>query len=47
DNIWGAVALHNFIEMLRSFFQPVNVHVTIADGNITLKNDALLEILKA
>lgn len=46
DNIWGAVALHNFIEMLRSFFQPANVHVTVADGNITLKNDALLEILK-
>ncbi len=47
DNIWGAVALHNFIEMLRSFFHPANVYVTVADGDITLKNDAFLEILKA
>jgi len=46
DNIRGAVALHNFIEMLRSFFQPANVLVTVADGNIKLQNDALLEVLK-
>ena len=47
DSIWGAVALHNFIEMFRSFFKPDKVRVTVAEKNITLKNDALLEILKA
>jgi hypothetical protein len=46
DDIWGAVVLHTFIEMLRSFFKPAKVEVTVAEKNLTLKNDALLELLK-
>jgi len=47
DNIWGAVVLHNFIEMLRSFFQPPTVQVGIADKTLTLQDEALVELLKA
>lgn len=46
DSIWGAVVLHNFIEMLRSFFRPQKVQITIAEKNLSLKNEALLELLK-
>ena len=46
DDIWGAVVLHTFIEMLRSFFKPAKVEVTVAGKDLTLKNDALLELLK-
>jgi hypothetical protein len=46
DDIWGAVTLHNFIEMLRSFFKPSKVNVMLDEKNLTLKNNALLELLK-
>jgi hypothetical protein len=46
DDIWGAVVLHTFIEMLRSFFKPSKVEVTVAEKDLMLKNDALLELLK-
>ena len=46
DDIWGAIILHNFIEMLRSFFQPSKVTVRLEDKNLTLKNDILLQLLK-
>jgi len=46
DDIWGAVVLHTFIEMLRSFFKPAKVEVTVAEKDLTLKNDALLALLK-
>jgi hypothetical protein len=46
DDIWGAVILHNFIEMLRSFFKPSVVNVTLNEEDLTLKNEALLELLK-
>ena len=46
DDIWGAVVLHTFIEMLTIFFKPVKVEVTVAAKDLTLKNDAFLELLK-
>jgi len=46
DGIWGAVTLHNFIEMLRGFFQPSEVHIMVDEKDITLKNDTFLELLK-
>jgi len=47
DNIWGAVNLCNFIEMLRSFFHPPKVKLLIAEKDIILQNDAFLHFLKA
>ena len=46
DDVWGAIILHNFIEMLQTFFKPSKVKVMLDEKNLTLKNDALLEILK-
>jgi hypothetical protein len=46
DNVWGAVVLHTFIDMLRTFFKPTKVEVTVAEKDLALKNDALLELLK-
>lgn len=46
DSIWGAVTLHNFIEMLKSFFQQKKVDVRIADKNIPIKNEFILELIR-
>lgn len=47
DNIWGAVVLHNFIEMLRSFYLPSQIQVAIAEATFAFQDQALLEVLKA
>jgi len=46
DTIWGAVTLHNFIEMLKSFFQPKKVEVIIAEESLTIKNQSILELIR-
>jgi len=46
DTIWGAVTLHNFIEMLKSFFHQKEVEVIIAEECVTLKNQSILELMK-
>ncbi len=46
DNIWGAITLHNFIEMLKSFFQQKNVDVRIDEKSILIKNKDILELIK-
>lgn len=47
DNIWGAVVLHNFIEMLRAVFQPPNLKVGIADQTLSFHDPALLDLFAA
>lgn len=46
DSIWGAITLHNFIEMLKSFFQQKNVDVRIDEKSILIKNKNILELIK-
>jgi hypothetical protein len=46
DDVWGAVILYNFIEMLRTFFKPSKVNVVLNEKDLTLKNEAILELLK-
>ena len=46
DTIWGAVTLHNFIEMLRTYFQENKVDVNINDKNLTIKNDLILDLIR-
>ena len=46
DNIWGAITLHNFIEMLKSFFQQKNVDVRIDEKSILIKNKNILKLIK-
>ena len=46
DDIWGAVVLHNFVEMLRLFFDKENVKLRLQDATIQLKNKYLLSIFR-
>ena len=46
DSIWGAVTLHNFIEILKTFFQQKKVDVRIDGKSITIKNEFILELIK-
>lgn len=46
DSIWGAITLHNFIEMLKSFFQQKNVNVRVDEKSIPIKNKYILELIK-
>jgi len=46
DTIWGAVTLHNFIEMLRTYFQEKKVNVDIDNKNLTIKNELILDLIR-
>lgn len=46
DDIWGAIVLHNFVEMLRKFFEQEKVKVKVQDTTIKLKNEYLLSLLR-
>jgi hypothetical protein len=46
DTIWGAVTLHNFIEMLKMFFQQKRVEVRVSEQTLYLKNKGILNLLK-
>lgn len=46
DDIWGAVVLHNFVEMLRRFFEKESIKVRLQDTAVQLKNEYLLTILR-
>ena len=46
DDIFGAVVLHNFLEMLRRFFDKENIELRLQDTTIQLTNEYLLAILK-
>jgi len=45
DDIFGAVALLNFVEMLRRQFAAQSVEVKLLDSCIRPKNPALVELL--
>jgi hypothetical protein len=45
DTIWGAVTLHMFIEMLRSFFkQPMRIE--LGDKSVEFRNSEVLKLLE-
>lgn len=46
DDIWGAVVLHNFVDMLRRFFDKEHVKLRLQDTTIQLKNEYLLSLLR-
>lgn len=46
DSIWGAVTLHNFIDMLKMFFHQKRVEVKVSDRTLQLKNESILSVLK-
>ena len=46
DDIFGAVVLVNFVEMLRSQFAAQRVEVKLLEGALQPKNPMLLELLR-
>lgn len=46
DDIWGAIVLDNFVEMLRKFFEKEKVRRSYQDTTVQLKNYYLLTILR-
>ncbi len=45
DDIWGAVVLCNFVQMLKSYFQPERIKLTIHENAVCLKNEQILALL--
>ena len=46
DDIWGAMTLHNFLEMLKSFFEQDKITVCIPNKNIEIKNELFLKLIR-
>jgi hypothetical protein len=46
DDVWGAVVLCNFVQMLGSFFQPEKLKITVHENAVSLKNEQILALLR-
>jgi hypothetical protein len=46
DDIWGAIVLNNFVEMLRRFFEKEEVRINLSEATVQPKNEYLLTILR-
>lgn len=44
--IWGAVVLCNFVQMLKSFFEPEKLKITVHENAVSLKNTEILTLLR-
>ena len=44
--IWGAVVLCNFVQMLKSFFEPEKLTITVHENAVSLKNTEILTLLR-
>ena len=46
DNIWGAMALHNFVDMLRTVLDHAPVKLALVEQELSLKHPAVLDLLR-
>ncbi len=46
EGIWGAVVLCNFVQMLRSFFEPEKLKIIVHENAVSLKNAEILTLLQ-
>jgi len=44
--IWGAVVLCNFVQMLRSYFDPAKLEINFHENAVSLKNSEILTLLQ-
>jgi len=44
--ILGAMTLHNFIEMLKTFFNQGKITISIQNKNIEIKNELFLKLIR-
>jgi hypothetical protein len=42
DNIYGAICLHNFIEMLKNHFKTQQMEITVGEKSARIKSEAVL-----
>lgn len=42
DNIYGAICLHNFIEMLSTHFKAPQMEISVGEKGATIKSQAVL-----
>lgn len=46
DDIWGAMVLHNFTDMLRAVFHNSPVKLTLVEQELSFKHPAVLGLLR-
>ena len=46
DGLFGAVALCNFVEMLKRFFNSERLDLTVHENAVSLKHEEIFELLK-
>ena len=46
SGIWGAVVLCNFVQMLKSFFEPERLKISVHENAVSLKNTEILTLLQ-
>lgn len=46
DGLFGAVALCNFVEMLKSYFKAEKLDLTVHENAVSLKHEEILALLK-
>lgn len=45
DDIYGAITLNHFIEMLKKYFKETSVEISLQDSEIKITNEAIKEVL--
>ena len=45
DDIYGAITLNHFIQMLKNYFKEANVEISLHDSEIKITNEAIKEVL--
>ena len=46
EGIWGAVVLCNFVQMLKNFFEPEKLKISVHENAVSLKNSEILTLLQ-
>jgi len=46
DGIWGAVVLCHFVQMLKGYFEPERLKLSVHENAASLHNPQILELLK-
>jgi hypothetical protein len=46
DDIYGAIALSNFVQMLKGHFESEQIAIELKEREIAIKSQALLEVLQ-
>jgi hypothetical protein len=45
DNIYGAICLHNFIEMLKNHFKAKRIEIAVGEKSAKIKSQAVLSAI--